>query len=239
MSERRYCKNKTKGSRPGRKWDAKTRAGCMMDMIGSNNICAVARKWGVPESTIRTWMAEELDKPPGQSVFAEARRRAAREIAVRAAAGAARQVAYLQQRVEANSRNAEICERLHRRLDEDVRARAYEDVGQALATEAEQRTAAECTALVVYAAPGTYDTALDENARTELEKQLERYAPMSDRDAALVARTLAEIAARAGQMDPADATGGGPEAMPPVLEIGAAAEVWAGPEVVLEHEDGQ
>ena len=31
--ERRYCKNKTKGSHPGRKWDEKTRTGVLMDMI--------------------------------------------------------------------------------------------------------------------------------------------------------------------------------------------------------------
>ena len=71
--QRRYCKNKTPGTRRGRKWDEKTRTGVLMDMITSNNICAVARKWGVPESTIRTWQAEELKKP--ESVFEQAGQR--------------------------------------------------------------------------------------------------------------------------------------------------------------------
>ena len=33
-----------------------------MAIISSNSICAVARKYGVPESTIRSWMAEEAGK---------------------------------------------------------------------------------------------------------------------------------------------------------------------------------
>ena len=81
--ERRYCKNKTKGSRRGRKWDEATRTGVLMDMIAANNICAVARKWGVPESTIRTWISEEMEKPEG--VYEQARREAARQVAAAAA----------------------------------------------------------------------------------------------------------------------------------------------------------
>ena len=108
--QRRYCKNKTPGTRRGRKWDEKTRTGVLMDMITSNNICAVARKWGVPESTIRTWQAEELKKP--ESVFEQARREYARQVAAAAASAALDHIGYISRRVSANRTNAEIYENL-------------------------------------------------------------------------------------------------------------------------------
>ena len=104
--QRRYCKNKTPGTRRGRKWDEETRTGVLMDMITSNNICAVARKWGVPESTIRTWQAEELKKP--ESVFEQARREYARQVAAAAASAALDHLGYISRRVSANRTNAEV-----------------------------------------------------------------------------------------------------------------------------------
>ena len=122
MAKRRYCKNTVPGKQGrGKKYPAAVRAEVVMAMIGSNSICAVARRYGVPESTIRSWMAEEAGKPDG--VFAAARAEAAREIAARAAVGAKAQVSYLQQRVAENQRAAEIRQRLQQRLDEDARAR--------------------------------------------------------------------------------------------------------------------
>ena len=80
MAKRRYCKNTVPGKQGrGKKYPAAVRAEVVMAMIGSNSICAVARRYGVPESTIRSWMAEEAGKPDG--VFAAARVEAAREIA--------------------------------------------------------------------------------------------------------------------------------------------------------------
>lgn len=80
MAQRKYCKNTVPGRQGrGKKYPAKVRAEVVMTMISANSICAVARKYGVPESTIRSWMAEEAKKPDG--VFAEARAQAAREIA--------------------------------------------------------------------------------------------------------------------------------------------------------------
>ena len=101
MAQRKYCKNTVPGRQGrGKKYPARVRAEVVMAMISSNSICAVARKYGVPESTIRSWMAEEAGKSDG--VFAEARAQAAREIAARAALGARAQVGYLQQRVAEN-----------------------------------------------------------------------------------------------------------------------------------------
>lgn len=198
--ERRYCKNKTKGSHPGRKWDEKTRTGVLMDMIASNNICAVARKWGVPESTIRTWIAKEMEKPAGTSIYEQARREAARQVAAAAAAGALQQVGYLARRVEANARNAEICEGLAERLRQDVRARSWDGVGRHLSTEKEKAEAAEAGALVPYGDPGSYDRSLTEEERAEIERMLELHAPMDDKSATMMAQVLTDIAARAAAM---------------------------------------
>lgn len=72
--KRAYCKNTVQGSQRGRKYPPKLRAEVVMAMVASNNICAVARRYKVPESTIRSWLAEEAAKG---DAFAEARQAAA------------------------------------------------------------------------------------------------------------------------------------------------------------------
>ena len=206
MAKRRYCKNTVPGKQGrGKKYPAAVRAEVVMAMIGANSICAVARKYGVPESTIRSWMAEEAGKPDG--VFAAARAEAAREIAARAAVGAKAQVSYLQQRVAENQRAAEVREKLHRRLDEDARARKY-TVGALLKSQEEELADATETGMVVYSQPGSYDRELDEAQRKELEAQLERYDSrvMTDRDAANVAAVLLTAAGTAAALVPQDTT---------------------------------
>ena len=231
MAQRKYCKNTVPGRQGrGKKYPASVRAEVVMAMIGENSICAVARKYGVPESTIRSWMAEEAGKPDG--VFARARAEAAREIAARAALGAKAQVAYLQQRAAENQRAAEVADKLHRRLDEDARARSYE-VGVQLKSEAETLQDAAETGLVVYSAPGSYDRALDDKEREALEKQLERYEgrKMTDRDAANVAAVLLTAAASAAQLAQRDETDSSQSA-PAVLVEPKSSE--AETEVVLD-----
>ena len=177
----------------------------LMAMLSSGSICAVARRYGVPESTIRSWMAEEAGKPDG--VFAAARAEAAREIAARAAVGAKAQVSYLQQRVAENQRAAEIRQRLQQRLDEDARARKY-TVGALLKSQEEELADATETGMVVYSQPGSYDRELDEAQRKELEAQLERYDSrvMTDRDAATVAAVLLTAAGAAAALVSQDTT---------------------------------
>lgn len=216
--ERRYCKNKTKGSRRGRKWDEATRTGVLMDMIAANNICAVARKWGVPESTIRTWISEEMAKPEG--IYEQARREAARQVAAAAADAALKQVGYLARRVEANARNAEICEGLAERLRQDVRARNWDGVGRHLTTEAERAAAADTKALVVYSAPDSYDKALDDGERAEIERMMELHAPMDDKSATVMAQALVEITARAAALGAAAQEATAESTEPPVLYLG-------------------
>ena len=216
MAQRKYCKNTVSGRQGrGKKYPAKVRAEVVMAMIGSNSICAVARKYGVPESTIRSWVAEEAKKPDGE--FAKARAEAAREIAARAALGAKAQVSYLQQRVAENQRAAEIRQRLQQRLDEDAMARKY-TVGALLKSQEEELADATETGMVVYRQPGSYDRELDEAQRKELEAQLERYDAqvMSDRDAANVAAVLLTAAANAAALVPRD-EGSTQSAAPAVL----------------------
>ena len=105
MAGRRYCKNTVKGSQRGRKYPPKVRAEVLMAMLSSGSICAVARRYGVPESTIRSWMAEEAGR---SDAFAKERQAAAREIAIRASLGARAQVSYLQSRVDESQRAAQV-----------------------------------------------------------------------------------------------------------------------------------
>lgn len=216
MAQRKYCKNTVPGRQGrGKKYPARVRAEVVMAMISSNSICAVARKYGVPESTIRSWMAEEAGKSDG--VFAEARAQAAREIAARAALGARAQVGYLQQRVAENQRASEIRTKLRAKLDEDARARKY-TVGALLKSQEEELADATETGMVVYSQPGSYDRELDYEQRKELEAQLERYDAqvMSDRDAANVAAVLLTAAANAAALVPRD-EGSTQSAAPAVL----------------------
>mgnify|MGYP002264837609 CR=1 FL=1 len=190
----------------------------VMTMISANATWAVARKYGVPGSTMRSWMAEEAKKPDG--VFAEARAQAAREIAARAALGARAQVGYLQQRVAENQRASEICTKLRARLDEDARARKYE-IGGLLKSEAEELQDAAETGLVAYSEPGSYDRRLEDDERKELEQQLGRYEAlaMTDKDAANIAAVLLTTAANAAALVPRD-EGSSQSAAPAVLMEG-------------------
>lgn len=232
MPKRAYCKNTVKGRQRGKKYPAELRAQVVFAMIGSNSICAVARKYGVPESTIRSWMSEEAKKPDG--AFAAARAEAAREIAARASVGARAQVGYLQQRIAENQRAADIRDKLEKRLDEDARARCYE-VGTLLKSEDEVLQDATETGLVAYGAPGSYDRALDDREREELEKQLERYGGqvMTDRDAANIAGVLMQAAANAAAIAPVQSQNEDAAAVP-IIEIGAAGSGEECEEVVLK-----
>ena len=169
--KRAYCKNTVQGSQRGRKYPPKLRAEVVMAMVASNNVCAVARRYKVPESTIRSWLAEEAAKG---DAFAEARQAAAREIAVRASIGAKEQVAYLQGRVAESQRAAEIRAKLDKRLEEGVRAGDAE-VGALLKTEQEALADAAEVGLVVYNSPGSYDRKLLDNDRRQLEALREHF----------------------------------------------------------------
>ena len=216
--KRAYCKNTVPGRQRGRKYPPKFRAEVVMAMLTTNSICAVARRYGVPESTIRTWVAEEAKRG---DVWAEERRAAAREIALRASLGTRAQVGYLQSRVEEASRAAQIKKKLHARLDEGVRARDFA-LGTLLKSEDEALADAAEVGLVVYSSPGSYDRQLDPEEEKLLTQQLERYEglAMTDKNAAAMAKVLMTVAERAAAMLPGD-NSLDEESGPPMVEIGA------------------
>ena len=224
--KRAYCKNTVAGKQRGKKYQAAFRAEVVMAMLGSNSICAVAKKYGVPESTIRSWMSRS-------DAFAKERQAAAREIAIRASLGVRAQVTFLQGRAAESQRAAQITERLHRRLDEDTRARDFA-VGTLLKDDPEELADATETGLVVYASPGSYDRQLDDTERRRLNAELERYEGrvMSDKNAAGVAKVLMEVAEKAAAMAPAENTDS--ESGPPMVEIAAAGDADGKQEVEVD-----
>lgn len=228
--KRAYCKNTVAGKQRGKKYQAAFRAEVVMAMLGSNSICAVAKKYGVPESTIRSWMSEEAGR---SDAFAKARQEAAREIAIRASLGVRAQVTFLQGRAAESQRAAQITERLHRRLDEDTRARAFA-VGTLLKDDPEELADATETGLVVYGGAGTRNLRLYEDERNMLNAELERYEGrvMSDKNAAGVAKVLMEVAEKAAAMAPAENTDS--ESGPPMVEIAAASETDGQQEVEVD-----
>ena len=235
VAKRAYCKNTVNGKQRGKKYPAKFRAEVLMAMLASNSICAVARQYGVPESTIRSWMAEEAAR---SDAFARERQAAAREIAVRAALGVRTQVTYLQGRAEESQRAAEVTGKLHRRLDEAARARDFA-VGTLLKSDAEELADAAETALVLRSTPGTYDRQLTPDEEKRLASELTRYSgrQMADKDAANVAKVLMEVAEKAAAMTPAQADH--EESGPPMVEISREeCGEGEGEVIVLEKTEG-
>lgn len=230
MAKRAYCKNTVKGTRWGRKYPPKARAEVLMAMLSSGSICAVARRYGIPESTIRSWMAEEASRG---DAFAKERQAVAREIAIRASLGARAQVSYLQSRVDESQRAAQIQAKLRQKLDEDTRARCFV-VGTLLKSDAEELADATETGLVVYSSPGSYDRQMDGEIRKLLDAQLERYGErvMSDKNAAAMATVLMTVAEKAAAMVPGQSQSEGDA--PPLVEIGAEDREEKGPEVMVD-----
>ena len=229
--KRAYCKNTVAGKQRGKKYPAAFRAEVVMAMLSSNSICAVAKRYGVPESTIRSWMSEEASR---SDAFAQARQEAAREIAMRAALGVRAQVTFLQGRAAESQRAAQITEKLHRRLDEDTRAKDFA-VGTLLKDDAEELADAAETGLVVYDGDGTRNLQLYEDERKLLNAELERYGGriMSDKCAASVTKVLLEVAEKAAAIAPAESTDR--EDGPPMIEIEREQPGEGEAEVVLEE----
>lgn len=186
--KRRYHDNSVKGTRRGSKWPEETKTGAMCELLVSNNLTAVARKYGVPESTLRTWMAETRKLGPGErrSLFDAERERQLRALQHRAAAGARLSVEYIGRRLEVGARDAEASEAIKARLD------AIDGVSFA----GEELTVA-CIP----------DEAKDEAMRRQEQAMRDklgaaglRHRPMSDFAAANYARALAAITGRAGEL---------------------------------------
>lgn len=187
-SKKRYHDNSVKGTRRGSKWPEETKTGAMCELLVSNNLSAVARKYGVPESTLRTWMAEARKLGPGErkSLFDAERERQLRALQHRAATGARLSVEYIGRRLEVGARDAEASEAIKARLD---------------AMDGVSFTGEELTVACI--PDEAKDEALrrqEQAMRDKLGAAGKRHQPMSDFAAANYARALATIAGRAGEL---------------------------------------
>ncbi len=194
-TKRVYRKNKTKGSRKGSKWPEHIKTAALCDLLTGNNICAVAKKYGVPESTLRTWLnkAEKAGPDGKKSIFAEAREEAVRALQHDAAAGARASVRYIRRRLEANDTDCAIYAGAQARLDAaDGISVAEEDEGG--------------TALAVVDDPAA---AMTDEERSALLRAMDRHRPMSDFAAANYLRALTSVTDKAGQLLGEDVPGQG------------------------------
>lgn len=125
MGKKGFVKNTVKGSRKGSKWPEDVKTACLSELLIDDNIHLVARRHGVPESTLRGWVrgldGAGLDERRRR--WAAMRESAMERIAVTAAAGAQLSVEMIGRRLAAGERNARRCEEIRAELvaglDED------------------------------------------------------------------------------------------------------------------------
>lgn len=112
--------NTVKGTRRGSKWPERIKTAAMADLLVNSNRSEVARRYGVPESTLRTWETAARKKSPDQqkSIFDRERERQLRELNHDAAAGARLSVAYIRRRLEESAANEVIAAQIRQKLDQ-------------------------------------------------------------------------------------------------------------------------
>lgn len=189
--KRRYVDNTVKGTRRGSRWPEETKTGAMCDLLVGNNLSAVARKYGVPESTLRTWMsaAHKLDAGGRKSLFDQERERQIRALQHKAAAGARASVEYINRRFDLNARNTEIYEQSQRLVDQI----------DGISVDGDEQPTALTT-------PGGVPGAGD---REKLLEAMNRHRPMSDFAAANYLRALVSVTGKAAEMLGEDSPGDG------------------------------
>lgn len=116
----KYRKNSVPGKQRGKKYSEAVRTACMCDLLVVDNLSDVAKKHGVPESTLRTWKAkaEKLGPEGEKSLWAQARDEQVKQIALKAAQGARLGTELIVHRLEAGQRNMQRCDEIERLRDE-------------------------------------------------------------------------------------------------------------------------
>ena len=114
----KYRKNSVPGKQRGKKYSEAVRTACMCDLLVVDNLSDVAKKHGVPESTLRTWKAkaEKLGPEGEKSLWAQARDEQVKQIALKAAQGARLGTELIVHRLEAGQRNMQRCDEIDRIL---------------------------------------------------------------------------------------------------------------------------
>lgn len=183
----RYHDNTVKGTRRGKKWPEDVRTAVMCDLLVHNNLTDVARRYNVPESTLRSWLRAAERKSPGEqkTMFEQARENALRAVAHKASAAAQNSVEYIRRRLERNATDAEIYEACRQRLDE---------LDELVVYQGPEEPGCEALGLVLEIMPE------QPGEREQLERLMERHRPMSDFGAANFARTLMSTTGKAREL---------------------------------------
>lgn len=116
--KKHFRKNSVKGKRRGSRYPEEVKTAALADMLVCRNLSDVARRHGVPESTLRTWQ-RAMTESGKKDAFEAARLQALQRISVQAARSAALSVEYLEKRLE----HATETERMR---DEVVQERDFE-----------------------------------------------------------------------------------------------------------------
>lgn len=110
---KKYIPNTVPGSRRGAKYPESVKTAALMELLCDANIHAVAKRYGVPESTLRGWLKKEQEAPEGtESIWVRARREAIKRITARAAQDASRTLDLMRRRVETGRRNLDRVEQI-------------------------------------------------------------------------------------------------------------------------------
>ena len=138
----KYRKNSVKGQQRGKKYSEAVRTACMCDLLVVDNLSDVAKKHGVPESTLRTWKAkaEKLGPEGEKSLWAQARDEQVKQIALKAAQGARLGTELIVHRLEAGQRNMQRCDEIDRILLGSEKSEGLVLLGDTAVDEQRQRT---------------------------------------------------------------------------------------------------
>lgn len=183
----KYHDNTVKGTRRGKKWPEDVRCAAMCDLLTHNNLSDVARRYNVPESTLRSWLRQAEKKKPGErkSLFEQARENELRALARKASAAANCSVEYIRRRLESTMNDAEIYVYCKQRLDELDGLVSYNGPEDP-----------DCTAM----GPVREIEPEKPGERELLAQLMDRHRPISDFGAANFTRTLVSVTDRAAQM---------------------------------------
>ena len=104
---KKYKNNSVKGSQRGKKYPPQVRTAAVCDLLLTDNLSDVAKKYNVPESTLRTWQkkAETEEKNGTANIWAKARADCVREITYKASQSARMNLDLIAKRLEIGQRN--------------------------------------------------------------------------------------------------------------------------------------
>lgn len=116
--KRVYRKNTVPGRQRGKKYPEAVKTAALCELLGNSNLSDVAKKYGVPESTLRGWMTKAAQEGPEgeKSLWVRAREEEIRQITLKAAQGARLNLELILRRLEAGERNLRRCDEIDRLL---------------------------------------------------------------------------------------------------------------------------